>query len=106
MPHLEDDAAPLEVTVSTVAQVSCDCAVCDALLVDPNHFRDCALVDVKRWEMREEIVSSKEAEEHKVVNNLFARLGIQYLVPIGGLRHGGAGLGSRVWRQFQTCSRS
>jgi hypothetical protein len=46
--------------------------------------------------MREEIVSSKEAEEHEVVNDLFAWLGIQHLAPIGILQHDWCGLGLGV----------
>lgn len=41
----------------------------DGLLVDSDHLSDGALVDVERREVRQEVVSSKEAEQHKVVDH-------------------------------------
>jgi hypothetical protein len=44
---LQNDSTALQVDVTTVAQVPRDACSCDALLVDADHLRDGALVDVE-----------------------------------------------------------
>lgn len=68
--HLQEHSTSFQIAVSTIAQVSCDLAVGHALLVDLDHLRDSAFVDVERGEVGKEVVARKEAEKHKVVYDL------------------------------------